>query len=59
MEKLEGGGEEAAYGPNQMTYENNAFPHTTIASTQASHSFTAFQAAADSARAPPASAPGL
>jgi hypothetical protein len=46
MEKLEGGGEESAYGPNQMTYEDNAFPHSTIASAQARHSFAAFQAAA-------------
>jgi hypothetical protein len=46
MEKLEGGGEETAYGPNQMTYEDNAFPRSTIASAQAHQSFQAFTAAA-------------
>jgi hypothetical protein len=45
MEKLEGGAE-AAYGPNQMTYEDNAFPHSSIASSQTHGSLSAFTAAA-------------
>jgi hypothetical protein len=32
MEKLDGG--EESLGPNQMRYDDNAFPHSTIASTQ-------------------------
>jgi hypothetical protein len=45
MEKLEGGGEEVAYGPDQMLYEDNAFPRSVIAQAQARHSFQAFVAA--------------
>jgi hypothetical protein len=44
MEKLEGGAEEAL-GPNQMTYEDNAFPRSAISTTQVTHSFSAFAAA--------------
>lgn len=44
MEKLEGGAEEAL-GPNQMTYEDNAFPRSAISSAQVNRSFTAFTAA--------------
>src|SRR5690242_18638464 len=44
MEKLEGGAEEAL-GPNQMTYEDNAFPRSAISSAQVNHSFAAFNAA--------------
>ena len=44
MEKLEGGAEEAL-GPNQMTYEDNAFPRSAISTTQVKHSFSAFAAA--------------
>ena len=43
MEKLEGGAEEAL-GPNQMTYEDNAFPRSAISTTQVKHSFSAFAA---------------
>jgi hypothetical protein len=46
MEKLDGGGEETAYGPNQMIYEDNAFPRSTIAAPQVTHSFAAYSAAA-------------
>ena len=45
MEKLDGG-EEAAYGPNQMIYEDNAFPRSAIGTTQTSRSFSAFAAKA-------------
>jgi hypothetical protein len=44
MEKLEGG-EEAAYGPNQMAYENNAFPRSSIGSAQVKRSLSAFESA--------------
>ncbi len=44
MEKLEGGAEEAL-GPNQMVYEDNAFPRSAISTAQVNHSFAAFSAA--------------
>jgi hypothetical protein len=43
MEKLEGG--EEALGPNQMRYDDNAFPHSAIASAQVTRSHQAFTAA--------------
>jgi hypothetical protein len=44
MEKLEGG-EEVAYGPNQMTYENEAFPRSTISGARVEASHDAYVAA--------------
>jgi hypothetical protein len=44
MEKLEGGAEEAL-GPNQMVYEDIAFPRSAISTAQVNHSFAAFAAA--------------
>lgn len=41
MEKLDGG-EEAAVGPNQMIYEDLAFPRSTVAAKQAQVSRSAF-----------------
>ena len=43
MEKLDGG--EESLGPNQMRYDDNAFPHSAIASTQVTRSLRAFRAA--------------
>jgi hypothetical protein len=44
MEKLEGGGEESL-GPNQMRYDDNAFPRSAISAPQVNHAFSAFSAA--------------
>jgi len=51
MEKLEGGGEESL-GPNQMRYDDNAFPRSAIAAPQVKHAFDAF-AAADARKGKP------
>ncbi|WP_265444968.1 WD40/YVTN/BNR-like repeat-containing protein [Flexivirga meconopsidis] len=56
MEKKDGGSGEVVSGPNQETYENQAFPRTTIAAAQSSASRAQFQAIARNGKGGP---PGL